>query len=76
MSKCKFIDKCTHATGWCNSEKTWKTCEYIFDICKVTDLMCSYCNPVCEHRKEDIMAEKKFKCGYCGKEYDTSRASY
>ena len=81
MTKCKFIDKCTHATGWCNSERIWKTCEYIFDVCKVTDLLCAYCNPVCEHRKErkdDYMEEKKlnptYTCPYCREMHNTPEA--
>jgi len=76
MSKCKFIDNCTHATGWCNSERTWKSCEYINDICGVTHLSCSYCNPVCSHRiinrKDDILTEMEqiYRCEYCGTPHD------
>lgn len=73
MAQCRYINSCTHATGWCNSQKVWKSCEYINDICGVTHLPCSYCNPVCSHRiinrKDDVMEEKKYECSYCGHKY-------
>lgn len=78
--KCKFIDNCIHATGWCRSEKVRNTCEYYFGnymyesivehYCNVTKLPCAYCNPVCEHRKDDCM-EKKLECAICGQRYET-----
>lgn len=52
---------------------------------KIFMIICSYCSSdweyriACElyyyyYRKGGYMEEKKFKCGYCGKEYDTPAA--
>lgn len=45
--------------------------EYTDSICNVTKLPCAYCNPVCEHRKDDSMEESKggYYCAYCRKEH-------
>jgi hypothetical protein len=66
MAQCRYIDSCTHATGWCNSEKTWKMCEYVS------------VNNFSQHfkRKDDLMEENKggYYCAYCGKEYGNPAA--
>ena len=71
MSKCNFINTCSHASGWCNSASVVMKCEWFNERYEES------LKELYGIDKEDYLEgkmEQKFKCGYCGKWFDAPAA--